>query len=54
MNSTEKLFADFPGLTQKQWKEKAIDDLKGADYEKSWSGKQMMAFRCSLFIQLKI
>lgn len=34
MNSTEKLFTDFPGLTQKQWKEKAVEDLKGADYEK--------------------
>ena len=29
-----KLFSEFPPITTKQWEEKIIADLKGADYEK--------------------
>ena len=30
----EKLFQDFPPISTDTWKEKIIQDLKGADYEK--------------------
>ncbi|MFO8067602.1 MAG: acyl-CoA mutase large subunit family protein [Bacteroidales bacterium] len=29
-----RLFKDFPSVSTKQWEEKIIEDLKGADYEK--------------------
>jgi len=31
---TEKLFNEFPSVTTEEWKEKIINDLKGADYDK--------------------
>ena len=33
-NSKEKLFSEFAPTTTEAWKEKAVADLKGADYEK--------------------
>ena len=30
----EKLFSDFEAVTAKEWKDKIIEDLKGADYDK--------------------
>ncbi len=34
MNTTEKLFNEFPPVTADEWKEKIVEDLKGADYNK--------------------
>ncbi len=34
MNNNENLFSEFPPIETKQWEEKIITDLKGADYEK--------------------
>ncbi len=33
-DSSEKLFAEFPPITKEQWKEKALADLKGGDFDK--------------------
>ena len=33
-NSKEKLFSEFAPATTQEWKDKAVADLKGADYEK--------------------
>lgn len=33
-NTTSPLFSEFPPVSKEQWKEKAIKDLKGADFEK--------------------
>jgi methylmalonyl-CoA mutase len=33
-NDDLKLFTEFPPVSTKQWEEKIIQDLKGADYEK--------------------
>ena len=30
----EKLFSEFPPVKAEDWKNKIIEDLKGADYEK--------------------
>jgi methylmalonyl-CoA mutase len=30
---TKKLFEQFPPISTKEWKEKIITDLKGADYQ---------------------
>lgn len=34
MDTREKLFSDFAPVTAEQWKAKAIEDLKGADFDK--------------------
>jgi len=34
MSNNEKLFSEFPSVSTQEWKEKAIADLKGADFEK--------------------
>lgn len=34
MNTTEKLFSEFAPVSREQWKTKAIEDLKGADFDK--------------------
>jgi methylmalonyl-CoA mutase len=33
-NTKAPLFSEFPSVSKEQWKEKAIKDLKGADFEK--------------------
>ncbi|MCU7552338.1 methylmalonyl-CoA mutase family protein [Chitinophagaceae bacterium LB-8] len=34
MDTTDKLFSEFEPITREQWKAKAIEDLKGADFDK--------------------
>ncbi len=34
MNNKEKLFSDFPSVSDQEWEKQIIEDLKGADYEK--------------------
>lgn len=34
METTNKLFSEFPPVTKEAWKAKAIEDLKGADFNK--------------------
>jgi len=33
-NQSTKLFAEFPPVSTKEWEEKILADLKGADYDK--------------------
>ena len=33
--SSEKLFNDFKAVTKAEWKQKTIQDLKGADFEEN-------------------
>ena len=30
----ERLFSEFPPVSAENWKEKIVEDLKGADYDK--------------------
>lgn len=41
---TEKLFSEFPSVTSQQWKDKIIQDLKGADYDKKLIWKTIEGF----------
>lgn len=41
----EKLFTEFPPVTVKDWEEKILQDLKGADYEKKLVYKPHEGFR---------
>ena len=41
MVKKEKLFEQFPPVTTKEWMDKIHADLKGADFNKNLSGKQM-------------
>jgi methylmalonyl-CoA mutase len=34
LNKKEKLFPEFPPVSPAEWKQKVVEDLKGADYEK--------------------
>ena len=34
LNKKEKLFSEFPHVSEKQWEDNILQDLKGADYEK--------------------
>ena len=36
-DSKEKLFSDFSPVSTEKWMEKVTADLKGADFEKSFS-----------------
>ncbi len=50
MNDTNKnLFAEFPSSSAEQWKQKVIDDLKGADYEKKLVWRPNEGFRIEPF-----
>ncbi|MEI7594896.1 MAG: methylmalonyl-CoA mutase family protein [Bacteroidota bacterium] len=40
----EKLFNEFPAVTSQQWKDKIIQDLKGADYDKKLIWKTIEGF----------
>jgi methylmalonyl-CoA mutase len=45
LNKTEKLFPEFPPVSKKEWEEKIVQDLKGADYEKKLVYKPIEGFR---------
>ena len=38
----ERLFNEFPPVTAEEWKEKIVEDLKGADYEKKMIWKTQL------------
>ena len=42
--SQEKLFNEFPPVTSQQWKDKIMQDLKGADYDKKLIWKTIEGF----------
>ncbi len=44
VNASEKLFAEFPSLTREQWREKALADIKGADFDKKLVWKTLEGF----------
>ena len=48
-NSKEKLFSEFAPTTTEAWKEKAVADLKGADYEKKLVWKTNEGFAVQPF-----
>jgi len=48
-NSKEKLFSEFAPTTTEAWKEKAVADLKGADYEKKLVWKTNEGFAIQPF-----
>ena len=48
-NSKEKLFSEFAPATTEAWKEKAVADLKGADYEKKLVWKTNEGFSVQPF-----
>lgn len=45
----EKLFSEFPPASAENWKEKIIEDLKGADYEKKMVWKTGEGFNVNPF-----
>ncbi len=48
-NSKEKLFSEFAPATTQEWKDKAVADLKGADYEKKLVWKTNEGFSVQPF-----
>ena len=48
-NSKEKLFSEFAPATTQEWKNKAVADLKGADYEKKLVWKTNEGFSVQPF-----
>ena len=42
--SKEKLFDQFPPVSTQEWKEKAIADLKGADFDKKLAWRTSEGF----------
>ena len=44
------LFADFPQISTKEWKEKITKDLKGADYERRLVWAHNGEFQCSAIL----
>ena len=45
----EKLFGEFPPITAQEWKEKIVEDLKGADYDKKMIWKTQEGFNVNPF-----
>lgn len=45
----EKLFTEFPPVSEQEWKNKIIEDLKGADYEKKMIWKTTEGFNVKPF-----
>ena len=45
----ERLFSEFPPVTAEAWKEKIIEDLKGADYDKKMIWKTNEGFNVNPF-----
>ncbi len=44
VKTSEKLFSEFPEISKAQWKEVAIGDLKGADFDKKLVWKTLEGF----------
>jgi methylmalonyl-CoA mutase len=46
-NKDRKLFTEFPPITAEQWKNKVVEDLKGADFEKKlvWKPEIGLSFQ---------
>ena len=53
-DSKEKLFSDFIAPTRQEWLDKINVDLKGADYQKKWSGEPMKGSAQIRFTEKKI
>ena len=51
MSKQEKLFEQFPPVSTKEWMDKIITDLKGADFNKKLVWKTDEGFRCNAFLQ---
>ncbi len=49
MNTSEKLFSEFPPVTAEEWKDKIVEDLKGADYDKKMIWKTSEGFSVQPF-----
>ena len=49
MADKKNLFPEFPPVTQAEWEQKIIEDLKGADYEKKLVYKPIEGFRVKPF-----
>ena len=45
----EKLFGEFRPITAEEWKEKIVEDLKGADYDKKMIWKTQEGFNVNPF-----
>jgi len=53
MSKTEKLFDQFPPVTTKQWTDKILADLKGADYNKKMVWKTGEGFDVKPFYRME-
>ena len=42
--SSENLFSEFPGVSKAQWKDKTLNDLKGADFERKLVWRTLEGF----------
>ena len=49
MDIKEKLFNEFPPISAEEWKEKIIEDLKGADYDKKMKWRTNEGFTVNPF-----
>ncbi len=49
MDTKEKLFNEFPPVTADEWKNKIVEDLKGADYDKKMIWKTNEGFNVQPF-----
>lgn len=44
VKSSQNLFSEFPGISKKEWKDKTISDLKGADFDKKLVWRTLEGF----------
>jgi len=44
VKSSENLFSEFPSVSKSQWKEKTLEDLKGADFDKKLVWRTLEGF----------
>jgi methylmalonyl-CoA mutase len=44
VKSSQNLFSEFPGVSKKEWKDKTLADLKGADFDKKLVWKTLEGF----------
>lgn len=49
INDNQKLFGEFPTVSSEEWKNKIIEDLKGADYEKKMIWRTPEGFNVNPF-----
>ena len=48
-NNKTKLFGEFPAISTQEWKDKIVEDLKGADYDKKMIWKTSEGFNVKPF-----